>query len=227
MPSEDHAGPGPLRIEQPGSLPQRDHPLVGSQRASRRSPAVELHSRVPVAGEQRADGRVRRPARHPSGGRHAVLPEDNWSTADRFPARISAGNPDSSQRRSTQISGTCSCANQKYNACRPRCASASAWASNTSSLIPGPRACRIRSATTARAARRAASRHTCRTSTTASASGARHISTISTPYRVVRVSSCLSARSKQFGAHWNRAVDGVLGGWQMGGILHAHTPASR
>jgi hypothetical protein len=28
---------------------------------------------------------------------------------------------------------------------------------------------------------------------------------------------------KKFGSHWNRAVDGVLGGWQTSGILSAHT----
>jgi hypothetical protein len=28
---------------------------------------------------------------------------------------------------------------------------------------------------------------------------------------------------KKFGSHWNRAVDGVLGGWQTSGILTAHT----
>ncbi|MBS1855992.1 MAG: TonB-dependent receptor [Acidobacteria bacterium] len=28
---------------------------------------------------------------------------------------------------------------------------------------------------------------------------------------------------KKFGSNWNKAVDGVLGGWQMGGILSAHT----
>ena len=27
----------------------------------------------------------------------------------------------------------------------------------------------------------------------------------------------------KFGSHWNKAVDGILGGWQMGGILTAHT----
>jgi len=30
-------------------------------------------------------------------------------------------------------------------------------------------------------------------------------------------------RKKKFGSNWNRAVDGVLGGWQMGGILSLHT----
>ena len=30
-------------------------------------------------------------------------------------------------------------------------------------------------------------------------------------------------QKKKFGNHWNRAVDGVLGGWQMGGVLTAHT----
>jgi hypothetical protein len=30
-------------------------------------------------------------------------------------------------------------------------------------------------------------------------------------------------RKKKFGSQWNRAVDGVLGGWQMSGILSLHT----
>jgi Carboxypeptidase regulatory-like domain/TonB dependent receptor len=30
-------------------------------------------------------------------------------------------------------------------------------------------------------------------------------------------------QKRKFGSNWNRAVDGVLGGWQMGGILSAHT----
>jgi hypothetical protein len=30
-------------------------------------------------------------------------------------------------------------------------------------------------------------------------------------------------QKKKMGAHWNRAVDGVLGGWQIGGVLTAHT----
>jgi hypothetical protein len=30
-------------------------------------------------------------------------------------------------------------------------------------------------------------------------------------------------QKKKFGSSWNRAVDGVLGGWQIGGVLTAHT----
>ncbi|HTS65302.1 MAG TPA: hypothetical protein VMH28_24945, partial [Candidatus Acidoferrales bacterium] len=30
-------------------------------------------------------------------------------------------------------------------------------------------------------------------------------------------------RKKKFGSNWNRGVDALLGGWQMGGIVSAHT----
>ena len=51
--SQDHAGPGPFRLEQPGPLSQRHHPPVGSQPPARRSTTVEPHHGVPVAVQQR------------------------------------------------------------------------------------------------------------------------------------------------------------------------------
>ena len=47
--SRDDAGPGALRLEQPGPLSQRHHSPVGSQPQARRSATVEPHHGVPVA----------------------------------------------------------------------------------------------------------------------------------------------------------------------------------
>ena len=134
-----------------------------------------------------------------------------------------AGNP-TLRAEITQISGTCSCANQKYNSLQTVAAQALQHGLRISGGLhlverhvgfdrllrrgrPGRRAVGLL-AEPLQPQRPNGVRPTSTSSRTSSARSS---------------TNCPSAATKKFGSNWNRGRRRVLGGWQMGGIFTAHT----
>ena len=134
-----------------------------------------------------------------------------------------SGNPDL-RGEISQISGTCSCANQKYNALQATLHKRfSMGLEYQVAYTYSQRHVRFHRLLRPGRRRPAANRPTGRTSTTSSAEwGPTYFDDKSTslPRSCTR---CRSAAARSSGPRWNRGVDGVLGGWQMGGIYTAHT----
>ena len=224
-PARDHARSGTLRTER-RTIRTRARPSAcgiptcgppksssGTSRWSSSCPASNVLTR-----------RLRRTARHAPDGRHAVLPEaarQRPDSAEPVPGRQS--DPD--ERDHADLRHAVRAPTRSTTRCRPRCASASAWAWNTRSSYTwskgmsdsigyygeggqaGGQSAYMQNLYDRKA--RVGPDVLRRTSTTSSASFV--YETAVRPEEEVRL------------ATGTAAVDGVLGGWQMGGIFTAHT----
>ena len=127
-------------------------------------------------------------------------------------------------REISQISGTCSCANQEYDGLQSDAAQALEHGPGISGgLHLLARACPTRSAITARAVRLEASRPTCRTCTTGVAEWSPTYFDNKFNFVPSVVYELPFGKGRKYASNMNRAADGILGGWMLSGVLTTHT----
>ena len=179
-----------------------------------------MEAQLPSA--QRADRRLCRTARHAPDGGHAVPPEAAGQRHRFCPARIWPATR-LCRPRSPRFPGLAPAPIRGTTACRRRCTSASAWASNTRlsyTFSQGMSDSIGYYGEGGQAGGQSAymqNLYDRKSEWGPTYFDNKHAFTGSFVYELP------FGQRKKFGSHWNRAVDGVLGGWQMGGIYTAHT----
>ena len=201
----------------------RDHPAVGSERAPGRSPAVEPDRAISATRQQRAHRWLRRPARHAPCRRHA-LPQRMFVTPGQtpLPSPYLSGNP-TLVSQITQISGTQSGANQRYDALQASLHKrfskgieyqlSYTWSNGMSDSIgyygesgqSGGQSAYMQNLYDRRA------------EWGPMLADATHNFVASFYYELP------FGRGKHFGGNWARPIDYAIGGWEVGGNFSAHT----